>query len=106
MANAIKRLTAARVDSPALEPKLHSDGGNLYLDRKPTSTQSWAFIFRWQGKQVELGLGKAIGAAGPGKVGVTLAEARRKAREGRALLDSKPPIDPRTVWNARPPARS
>ena len=58
---------------------------------------SWAFVYRFGGRQREAGLGKA------GKGGVSLATARRKAAEGRALLDQRPPIDPLTIWR---PARA
>ena len=102
MAKTIGQLTAQQVDSGELAPKLHSDGVNLYLDVQKNHNQSWAFTYRFGGRQRTAGLGKAIGAAGPGKIGVTLAEARRKAREGRAMLDQKPPIDPLTVWRATP----
>ena len=53
------------------------------------------FIFRLGGRQHELGLGKA------GKGHVSLADARVTAAEGRRLLNSKPKIDPRSVWGGR-----
>jgi hypothetical protein len=97
MAKTIGRLTAPQVDSRALKPGLHSDGGNLYLrvsvskassDDKASSAdraakadkapnRSWVFIYRWEGRQHEAGLGKA------GKGYVTLKDARDKAKEGR-----------------------
>jgi integrase len=72
------------------------------LATRPTGARSWVFIYRWEGRQRTAGLGKAVGKAG-GK-GVTLAEARRRAREGREMLDRKPPIDPLSMWRAAPPS--
>ena len=63
-----------------------------------TAIESWAFIYRYGGRQREAGLGKA------GKGGVSLASARREAAKGRALLEQKPPVDPLTVWRAPPDA--
>jgi integrase len=62
--------------------------------------RSWVFIFRWNGKSREAGLGKA------GKGGISLGEARRRAEEGRGLLRQKPPINPLTVWRSSNDVRS
>ena len=94
---AIGRLTARQVDSVVLKPGLHSDGGNLYLRVGKDGNQSWAFVYRYGGRQREAGLGKA-----GGKGGVILGSARREAAKGRALLEQKPPVDPLTVWRAPP----
>ena len=58
------------------------------------------FIYRYGGKQRELGLGRA----GKRKGAVSLADARATAKKGRAMLDQQPPVDPRTVWRAQPKA--
>lgn len=58
----------------------HADGGNLYLNISKNGGRRWVFIYTWQGKQVELGLGSAR----PGHV--SLAEAREKADRARQLL--------------------
>ncbi len=110
MAKTIGRLTHQGVSSAALEAGLHADGGNLYLRLKKDGvdedgarkdgSRSWVFIYRYGGKQRELGLGKA--GKGPGAV--SLKDARDTARKGRALLDQQPPVDPRTVWRAQPKA--
>jgi integrase len=100
MAKTIGRLTAQQVESPALEPRRHSDGGNLYLDVRSDGGRSWLFIYRWQGKQREAGLGKA------GKGAVPLKDARQMAKQGRALLDQRPPVDPLSVWRAAPEKRA
>ena len=64
------------------------------------SGRSWVFIYRYDGKQRELGLGRA----GKRKGAVSLADARATAKQGRALLDQQPSVDPRTVWRAQPKA--
>ena len=94
MARMIGRLTAAEVDSLPPRSTPYADGGNLYLDVQTLSARSWVFIFRWEGKQRTAGGGKA------GKGGVSLKDARRWAAEGRAMLNQKPPVDPRTIWRA------
>jgi len=66
------------------EPKLHSDGGGLYL-RVRTSGRSWFFIGTFQGARIELGLGSALD--------VSLAKARERAANIRSMLVDD--IDPR-----------
>ena len=110
MAKTIGRLTHQRVGSAALEPGLYGDGGNLYLrigkdvvgedGVVKDGGRSWVFIYRYDGKQRELGLGRA----GKRKGAVSLADARAAAKKGRAMLDQQPPVDPRTVWRAQPKA--
>jgi integrase len=100
MAKTIGRLTHQVVGSAALKPGLYGDGGNLYLRVGKDGLRSWTFIYRHGGKQHELGLGKA----GKRKGAVSLADARATAKQGRALLDQQPPVDPRTVWRAQPKA--
>ena len=110
MAKTIGRLTHQLVGSAALEPGLYGDGGNLYLrvgkevvgedGVVKESGRSWVFIYRYGGKQRELGLGRA----GKRKGAVSLADARAAAKKGRALLDQQPSVDPRTVWRAQPKA--
>ena len=100
MAKTIGRLTHQLVGSAALEPGLHGDGGNLYLRVGKDGNRSWVFIYRYDGKQRELGLGRA----GKRKGAVSLADARDTAKQGRALLDGQPSVDPRTLWRAQPKA--
>jgi len=38
---------------------LHSDGGGLYLVVDKSGAKRWAFVFRWDGKRSEMGLGGA-----------------------------------------------
>jgi integrase len=57
---------------------VHSDGGGLYLRVRETGSRSWLFIYTFGGKRREMGLGSDLD--------VSLAKAREKAGEARALL--------------------
>ena len=71
----------------------YSDGGNLYLQVTKTGGKSWLFIYRWQGKQKEMGLG-----AFPD---VGLSDARQAADDARRLLKNKSnPQDPLSMRRA------
>lgn len=66
----------------------HADGGNLYLSISPNGGRRWTFLFKWHGKPREMGLGPLTS--------VTLARAREKAAEARAMIaDGKNPLDER-----------
>ncbi|WP_348646350.1 integrase arm-type DNA-binding domain-containing protein [Aurantimonas sp. DM33-3] len=70
------------------KPGRHSDGNGLYLVVGPGSSRRWLFMFRWQGKLKEMGLG--------GVSSVTLAKARERATEARQVLsEGRNPIDER-----------
>jgi hypothetical protein len=71
------RLSALAV-TKITKPGRHADGGNLFLVVAQTGAKRWAFIWMRQGRQREAGLGSFIS--------VSLAEARQKAAECRALL--------------------
>ena len=76
MAESTKRLTIKNVSS--LPAGRHADGGNLYLVVDQSGARRWLFIFRWQGKQREMGLG-----------GVKSGEDAREALErGRAAAEA------------------
>lgn len=90
MAKGIRRLSESRVAN-IKEPGLHADGAGLYLSVKKTGAQSWCYIYQWQGKRREKGLG-ALAA-------VSLEAARTKAKEARELIDRgldplNPPPEP------------
>jgi integrase len=72
------------------KPGRYSDGGNLYAVVGANGGRSFSFIYRFHGRTREAGLG-----AFPA---VSLKDARALAKEGRKLLERKPPIDPLTVW--------
>ena len=79
------------------EPGRHGDGGGLYLSISNDGRRRWVFLFTWNGKLREAGLGSAA------KGGVSLKAARDKAAEGRALV--KAGVDPIAEWN-RPKAEA
>lgn len=94
MTRGINRLTSRYV-ATARGPKYHADGGGLYLQVGASGARSWVFVFRWQGKRAEMGLGSAA----PGAVG--LAEARRARDDARKLLrDGTNPIEARRAQRA------
>ncbi len=69
-------------------PGRYADGGGLYLVVSAGGSKQWAFLFRWSGRRLEMGLG--------GTGAVTLAKAREKAREAREQIASgMNPIDAR-----------
>jgi integrase len=81
-----------RLDSPTIralaKPGRYADGEGLYLIVDENGSKRWVFLFRWQGKLKEMGLG--------GLSGVGLAKAREKAREAREqLADGINPIEAR-----------
>lgn len=79
MPRALNRLSS-RFVATAKGPKYHADGGGLYLQVTSSGARSWVFVFRWQGRRAEMGLGSAA----PGAVG--LAEARLARDDARKLL--------------------
>ena len=91
----INRLTAVEVRDTKTPGRL-PDGGGLHLQIGPNGSKSWLFIFRWEGKRPELGLGPYPQ--------VSLASARRRAEDARSILSGRPKQDPRVVWAAAAPA--
>ena len=77
MAKNINRLSARTVATKTAQG-LHADGAGLYLNISPTGKKSWRLIYRFAGKRTELGLGTTSVT--------TLAQAREKAAEAKALL--------------------
>lgn len=78
MARPRNKLTAMEVRR-LKAPGRHSDGGGLYLNiAKDGGRRRWVFLYALNGKQREMGLGSADD--------VSLADARTKAEEARALL--------------------
>lgn len=77
MGREAKRLTARTV-ATLTKPGRHADGGNLYLSISANGGRRWIFLYRWGGKQLEMGLGSARD--------VSLARARELADAARAQL--------------------
>lgn len=88
MALTLNRLTAKQVRDLKVKGRV-SDGGGLWLQASKSGAKSWLFIYRWNGRRPELGLGPFPA--------VTLADARRRAEEARACLAERPPRDPREL---------
>lgn len=96
MARAVKRLSA-RSAATATKPGRHADGDGLYLVVDASGAKRWLFLFRWQGKLKEMGLG--------GLSTVTLAEARELAGDARRVLKGgQNPIEHRRAVKAEPEA--
>ncbi|MFG1211026.1 integrase arm-type DNA-binding domain-containing protein [Xanthobacter flavus] len=87
MGRETKRLTARTV-ATLTTPGRHADGGNLYLSISTNGGRRWIFLYRWSGKQLEMGLGSARD--------VSLARARELADAARAqLAEGINPLDAR-----------
>lgn len=93
MARARDRLTVKTVEA-LKTPGLHADGGGLYLNVKATGARSWSYIYQWEGKRREKGLG-------PLHI-VSLQDARDKRDELRRLVRSG--IDPLAATHTKVPA--
>jgi hypothetical protein len=76
-ARTINRLNARAVATIRKHGR-HADGGNLYLSVSPNGGRRRVFLYRWHGKQTEIGFGSARD--------VPLARARELATQGRANL--------------------
>ncbi|MCW2309904.1 tyrosine-type recombinase/integrase [Rhodobium gokarnense] len=83
MVRQVKKLSARFVASVA-GPGQYSDGGNLYLIVDASGAKRWTFIFRWQGRRREMGLG--------GTDTISLAEARELAAQARKQVSAG--VDP------------
>jgi integrase len=65
---------------------MHADGGGLYLHVKASGARSWLFVYQWNGKRREKGLGSFQL--------VSLEDARTKRDEARKLMaDGKDPLE-------------
>ena len=85
MARRVKRLSARFVDTIG-KPGRYADGDGLYLIVSPKGAKRWQFLFRWQGKLKEMGLGS--------QSGLGLSEVREMASEARKVVASgRNPID-------------
>lgn len=88
MARQLHKLDAVTARALA-RPGRHSDGGSLYLRVLPDGWRGWCFLYRWQGRTREIGLGPFLpvhAEKGRRYDFVTLAEARSKAAAMRAAL--------------------
>lgn len=84
MPRSVNRLTAKSV-AACKRAGLHPDGGGLYLNVKASGGRSWIFIYTWQGKRREKGLGSAST--------VSLQEARiRRDAARQRIAEGKDPL--------------
>jgi integrase len=87
MAKQTNRLNARSVVT-IKDVGMHADGDGLYLVVDKSGAKRWAFIFQWDRKRKEMGLGNLAS--------IGLADARALAAEARKLVASgKNPIDER-----------
>jgi integrase len=84
--------TAIRNAKPADKPVRLADAGGLYIEISPAGGKLWRFKYRFLGAEKRLALG-----AYPG---VTLADARKRRDDAKAMLAEKPPRDPGAVKQA------
>ncbi len=93
MARRINRLSARKVEKETA-PGMHADGGGLYLriSAGPNSGKRWVFLYMRprDRKRCEMGLGSTLA--------VSLARAREKASEARAMVAEG--VDPIAVKRA------
>jgi integrase len=84
------------------KPGRHSDGNGLYLLAKPSGSMSWVLRVQYQGERRDFGIGSVVLDPIAADIPIerrrllTLAEARDKARIGRAL--AKAGINPSDHW--------
>src|SRR4051795_8754435 len=92
MARQTKRLSARAV-ATLTKPGRHSDGDGLYLVVDQSGAKRWLFLFRWNGKLKEMGLG--------GLSTTPLIQARERALDARRVLaGGRNPIDARRAADA------
>lgn len=85
MARQIQNLTARKCET-IKEPGYYADGQNLYLQVGKTLSKSWLFIYKFQGKKHEVGLG--------GYPDIPLVLAREAAARWRkVLIEGDNPIE-------------
>lgn len=98
MARSLNQLNPRQITAVKnpLKPKLHADGGGLYLKVDPLrpdgqlGARRWVFLYQYGGKRREIGLGSVQD--------VTLERARELAQEARAQV--RDGIDPKAVREA------
>lgn len=74
------KLTVTKINSS--DKVLLGDGDGLYLRRSKSGTRSWIFVYHWEGRRKEMGLGSFNSGVAP----VGLVAARKRADVVRAQL--------------------
>ncbi len=87
MAREINRLSPQGVKNET-KPGMHADGNGLYLRVDGDGNKRWAFLYRWQGKRREMGLGPLAA--------ISLKTAREMAIDAQAMVkDGRDPVETR-----------
>ncbi|MCS6922437.1 MAG: Arm DNA-binding domain-containing protein, partial [Elioraea sp.] len=74
----MRAVAAIRHSGRSTRPERHHDGGGLYLHCAPGGSKVWTFCYTIAGRERWMGLGPAAS--------VSLAEARARAAEARAMV--------------------
>ena len=88
----LHKLTALEVRRARGRRKLN-DGGGLTLNVRESGAKSWTFVYRFEGRRPEVGLGSWPA--------VTLSDAPAKAAQARKWLSETPKRDPRAEWQRK-----
>lgn len=106
MAQQINKLTARAVlaftdpeADPQPKPGRYGDGGGLWLSVSPNGGRRWTFLYRWNGRLREMGLGSARRGA---RNYLSLKQARDAADAARVLLKARK--DPLAAKHHKPTA--
>ena len=102
MAKTIGRLTATTWIRAELKPGLHSDGANLYLRVGKDGNRSWVSFTVSAAASAKPVLARRL--AKPARVRLASRSLKPAARPRKAAryLNSKPKVDPLTVWRETP----
>ena len=92
-ARPIPRLSSRTV-ATLKTPGLHADGAGLYLTVDPSGRKRWAYIFRWEGRRREMGLG-SVADVGLAEARELAAAARKKVRAGEDPIAERKRVSPR-----------
>jgi hypothetical protein len=80
---------SARLVATLKKPGRHADGGGLYATvSKDGKSRRWVFLFRWQGRRCEMGLG-GLDAVPLARARELAARCRLEVVEGRNPLESR-----------------
>lgn len=80
-----KRLNSRTVETVS-KPGLHADGDGLYLVVDAKGAKRWTFLFQWEGRRKEMGLG-GLRAVGLADARALAADARRAVAHGQNPIE-------------------
>lgn len=100
--NRLSSAAYAALFADSAKPGRHSDGGGLYLVVGPGASRRWVFLYRWQGRTREMGLGAASDPTKRNDA-IGLSDARDLAASAsRQVKLGQDPIAQRKAIRARP----